>query len=351
MNDRSAVLVLLLLLGCDSSTVPLKLPALIADHAVLQRDQPIQVWGWAHPGSRIRVTIGDRTLTVETMADSTWSAELQAMPAGGPHTLKVSNGKATSVVHDVLIGDVWLCSGQSNMEFPLRWSAGGLDAIARANRPTIRMFSRPAARTPASDVQGAWVACSPNTIADFSAVGYYFGATLQDSLDIPIGLIHNARGGASTEAWSRPETLINDPRLQGVRVSLTDPEWYYLKGQRPTPLEDSLTVSRLLDNRPDHLSGLLGVWPTGIASKAGTYVLATRISYERERLRVVHAHRDFGIVEGTDVQLSSDGTLEWTLRIRRLSESPLRGEIRFGNKLFEGVLRNDEIEYPLSGAK
>jgi sialate O-acetylesterase len=192
-----------------------KLPSLFTSHMVLQRDQSDRVWGRADPSEDVTVKIAGQTKTTRAGADGKWSVTLDPLPAGGPHTLTVV-GKNTITVGDVLVGEVWLCSGQSNMQWQVSQADDG-DLEARSARfPQIRLISVPQVGTqePQEDFNGKWAVCSPETVGDFSAVGYFFGRLLNQTLDVPIGLIDDAWGGSACEAWVRRDLLDADERYQ-----------------------------------------------------------------------------------------------------------------------------------------
>ena len=197
--------------ACQSAPVAteINVPILFSDHMVMQRNDANLVWGTATPGGKVSILFQD--LKAETVAaeDSTWEVILAPKPAGGPFSMSII-GQDTLVIEDILMGDVWLGSGQSNMQWSVRQSADAEAEIARANYPNIRLFSvdRVYAATPRTNIPSdGWHLTSPETVADFSAVAYYFGRSLHDSLDIPIGLIHSSWGGTVAEAWTSAETL------------------------------------------------------------------------------------------------------------------------------------------------
>ena len=189
------------------------LPSIFGSHMVLQRDQKDRVWGKASPGEQITVRIADQTKTATPDADGKWSVTLDPLPAGGPHKMFVE-GKNTVTCDDVLVGEVWICSGQSNMQLSL---AGANDAdleILTAKYPEIRLITVPAVGTqvPKDDFRGRWELCSPRTVPGFSAVGYLFGRTLHQALGVPVGLINDSWGGSACEAWVRRDILEKDPK-------------------------------------------------------------------------------------------------------------------------------------------
>jgi hypothetical protein len=180
-----------------------RLPRIISDHAVLQRDFSVPIWGWADAGEEITVWLGEATQTTRAGADGKWQVRFDKRAAGGPHRLSVK-GKNMLIVNDVWVGEVWLASGQSNMQWTVRDSRDFQKERAAANFPQIRMFEVPrkTAREPQSDCEGSWKICSPDTVAGFSAAAYYFGRDLYQQLHVPIGLINSSYGGTPIEAWT-----------------------------------------------------------------------------------------------------------------------------------------------------
>ncbi|MGE3821610.1 MAG: sialate O-acetylesterase [Isosphaeraceae bacterium] len=189
------------------------LPNLFTSHMVLQRDQKDRVWGKADPGEEVTVSIAGQSQTAKAGDDGKWTVTLDPMPAGGPHTLTVK-GKNTVTLEDVLVGEVWICSGQSNMQWSVAQSNDpDLESLA-ADYPKIRFISVPQVGTqePKDDFNGKWEVCSPSTVKQFSAVGYFFGRQLHQTLGVPIGLIDDAWGGSACEAWVRRDLLQKDEK-------------------------------------------------------------------------------------------------------------------------------------------
>jgi len=185
------------------------LPAMFTDHLVLQRDREVPVWGWADPGEQVTVSIADQTASTTADAQGQWRVKLAALPGGyTAHTLTVKASN-TVTVNDVLVGEVWVCSGQSNMQWPVAASWNADLTIPTANNPHIRMITNENAGVQKSlqDFEGAWQLCTPDVTANFSAVGYFFGEQLQQRLDVPVGLIDNAWGGSACEAWVERDRL------------------------------------------------------------------------------------------------------------------------------------------------
>lgn len=189
--------------------------AIFADHMVLQRQMPIPVWGIAEPGEKVRVQLDKQDVSTTADKDGRWTVKLQPMEAGGPYELTV-DGKNRVAVKDVLLGEVWICSGQSNMAFDMNSSTDGRAVAAKSANDNIRLFMIPFRNSPKKladfrdgeplpadrrEMYEKWRHCGPKTTGNFSAVGYYFGRDLQNSLKVPVGLIHAAVGATSLQYW------------------------------------------------------------------------------------------------------------------------------------------------------
>ena len=181
---------------------------LFADNMVLQRDKVNTIWGWSTPGDHIVVKVGAQTATGTAGADRRWTVHLQPPPAGGPYQMEIE-GSQKAELQNVLVGDVWLCGGQSNMQFALRGALHGEEQIKAANYPQIRFFSVAAhpAYHPAESVNGSWNVVSPQTAGEVSAVAYYFARDVQQQIHVPIGLVVDALGGTPAESWTSVEAL------------------------------------------------------------------------------------------------------------------------------------------------
>ena len=184
------------------------LPAVLSDNAVLQADAPIPIWGTADVGEQITVTLNDQHQTATTGADGRWRVTMAALKAGSPCVLTVA-GTTSITLKNLLVGEVWVGSGQSNMEFALKNANHAAQEIAGATFPSIRLFSvaKKTADEPLADCSGHWVECSPETVPGFSAVAYFFGRELHQTLGVPVGLIHTSWGGTPAEAWTSHEAL------------------------------------------------------------------------------------------------------------------------------------------------
>lgn len=195
-----------------------KMPVIFSDHMVLQRDVPIKIWGWADKNEAVQVQFNGKSYQTKADNKGKWEVSMDALPAGGPYEM-VIKGKSNEIAFgDILMGDVWIGSGQSNMEFRMS-EAMPLTAedLPKANHPDIRLFrvGRTFDFVPQEDLSGGtWAACTPETVKEFSAVAYYFGKDIQDNLNVPVGLIDCAWGGTDIETWTSWDVMSKDKRYE-----------------------------------------------------------------------------------------------------------------------------------------
>ena len=192
-----------------------RLPQLFSDNAILQREVPFKIWGWADPNEKITIDFVGIKYDIQANASGNWEVGVPAQKAGGPHKLIVQ-GKNTVERSNILFGEVWLCSGQSNMQWGVGQSGNGDLEFLLAKNTNIRMISvnNWGSQEPQHDVDGKWEIASGQDLRAFSAVGYYFGRELNRALNVPIGLINNAWGGSACEAWVPKDVLLSDLRNQ-----------------------------------------------------------------------------------------------------------------------------------------
>ena len=220
-RTRFVVLTVCSVIALLSAICPaeVRLPAIIGDNMVLQAGGRACLWGWADPNEEISVTVSWRQVDWTIQADDTgkWIFQMTAPETGGPHEITFK-GKNTVTVKNILVGEVWICSGQSNMEMAVRSSANAKQETAAATESQIRLFTvdRKVAEQPQNNCTGKWVTCSPETVGDFSAVGYFFGRELHKELKQPVGLIHTSWGGTPAEAWTSPAALQENPSLEPI---------------------------------------------------------------------------------------------------------------------------------------
>ena len=219
--------------AADTSRLPLVSP-MFGDNMVMQRGKSNAIWGWAKPGDAIRVEMAGHTATAVAGSDGRWQTRIEPPASGGPYTVKIIGPQQSVVLREVLVGDVWLCGGQSNMELGLGGARNGAEEIKSANHPELRLFYVPhhVAYSPTAVPQGAWKICTPQTVAadgweGFSAVAYFYGLKLQEELHVPIGLIEDCVGGTPAECWMSPESL---HRMKDFDAPLAEIERLHAKG-------------------------------------------------------------------------------------------------------------------------
>ena len=224
MITRRVFLSLALALGLVASAVAqeaarpatgLRLASVFSDNMVLQRNVAVPVWGWADPGDSITVSFLDQKKTAKAGADGKWTVKLDKLTAGGPHDLTVT-GKTAVSFKNVLVGEVWICSGQSNMEWALANTIDAQAAIDASKNPMLRIYTvkKNRASQPLDTCEGQWTEASPEISPRFSAVGYHFGRHLQKELNVPVGLIHTSWGGTPIEVWMSKAVMEADPDMK-----------------------------------------------------------------------------------------------------------------------------------------
>lgn len=213
---RTSFLILLLLGLAFSASATVTLPVIFTNHMVLQRGQPVPVWGWAEAGHEVNVKFAGQAKATKADKDGRWKVTLDPLKASSdPQNLTVS-GQNTVVVKNVLVGEVWLCSGQSNMAMTVKGVQDAEKEIAAANFPAIRMFFVQSftATSPQERCKGVWQACSPQTIPNFSAAAYFFGRNLHQTLKVPVGLVHSSVGGTAIESWTSMDVMQDKAEVQ-----------------------------------------------------------------------------------------------------------------------------------------
>lgn len=231
----------LLLLAVNSWAAP-SVSTLFSDHMVLQRGREIRIWGRADAGEKITVSLAGRSSDTSAGADGKWSVHLPAMVAGGPFTVTIL-GKKEIVIRDVMIGEVWIASGQSNMTYSLSGSEGGAEEVSKANNPLIRLFNVPKriALSPQENTLAAhWEVSSPDSAREFSAVAYYFAREIQRRENIPVGVVESAWPGTPIQEWIAPEVLQSDAETRPVLDDwkhATDAEKQFAESSLPFELE------------------------------------------------------------------------------------------------------------------
>jgi len=246
-----------LLLPLGALLAEVKMPAIFSDHMVLKKSAKVPVWGKADPGEEVTVTLETQTVKTKAGADGKWAGALDLIKSGpGPFTMTVQ-GKNQIKIADVLVGEVWLASGQSNMQWTLNQTIDAEKEMAASANPRLRQFLVPRVTSiePLDDCKGTWTVAAPATTPAFSAVGYYFAKKLQNELQVPVGLIHSSWGGTPSEAWTSRPALDTVPDLNATRErlwsSITDypakkqafldafPVWLKETGREDKPVTDA----------------------------------------------------------------------------------------------------------------
>jgi len=276
---KQCIFLLLALIQAVHLFADVTLPKIFGDNMVLQRNKPIPLWGWGKPNEKITIRFNHQTKTVTTDLNGNWKVMLEKESAGGPYQL-VLKGINTVTFKNVLVGEVWICSGQSNMEMPIEgWGKinNYREEIAAANYPQIRHIKIPNAvnSTPQKDIsQGEWKICSPQTAGDFTATGYFFARELYNQLKIPVGLINTSWGGTHVETWTSREgfessdefkgmiaqmPVLNLDSLAKVRKEAVMKNIQKLQGSLPAPNEAASWSSDIDDNAWPQMS-LPSLW-------------------------------------------------------------------------------------------
>jgi sialate O-acetylesterase len=235
------------ILSCARSEV--RLPALFSDGMVLQQNIHAPIWGWADEGEEVSVTFRGKTEKAKPVKGK-WTVKLGALKAGGPDEL-VIQGKNRIEIKNVLVGEVWLASGQSNMEWPLKSSFEPAHHIAACANPKIRLFLvvKARANSPQEDVKGQWKECNPESVPAFSAVAYYFGRSLQEARNVPVGLIGTYWGGSPAEVWMSQQALESNPEYkqdildtytEAVKKAEASSDKKQMPGWKPTELYNAM---------------------------------------------------------------------------------------------------------------
>jgi sialate O-acetylesterase len=218
MNTRFSISFFSFLFFIISSAHPdVRLPSVIGSNMVLQRDMAIPIWGWASPGEQVTVSLGSQKESTKADPRGSWVVKLAPMSAGGPFEITI-RGKNSLKLTNVMVGEVWVCSGQSNMEMRLCHVNDASNEVAGALNRNIRLFqvTNDLSPDPQKDCEARWEECRPSTAYLFSAAAYFFGSEIQHELNVPVGLIHSSWGGTTAETWMRLEGISSHPELKSI---------------------------------------------------------------------------------------------------------------------------------------
>lgn len=233
MKKLGLLIMILCLLNAAQAEV--KVPGYVSDNMMVQRNAPVKIWGWADKGETVSVSINGQLQKVKTGKNGLWQVSLNAVPVGGPYEMTIKGKSNTIVVKNILSGDIWVCSGQSNMEMPISrgWGGSGLvrngeEESAAAKYPKIRLLTvdRNKSHIPLQDAKmTGWYECNPETVAGFSAVAYFFGREIHKQVDIPVGLINTSWGGTNIETWTSFPLMKTMPEYRKKTDEMEKPEF------------------------------------------------------------------------------------------------------------------------------
>ncbi|MFN8251123.1 MAG: sialate O-acetylesterase [Ferruginibacter sp.] len=230
---KKIVKLLVFLLILQQASARVFLPAVYSNHMVLQQKTTVKIWGWSEVGEKITISNSwnKDTARAEGNAYAKWETTIQTPAAGGTYTITVNGQYNNIVIEDVLIGEVWLASGQSNMEMNVYWGLPYDEEVKRATNNQIRFFhiGRTSSPSQQEDVKAQWVVCSPESMKSFSAVAYFFGRQLNEKLQVPVGLIGASWGGTPAEVWTPEDVIRNDSVLKAAASKLTETKWWPVK--------------------------------------------------------------------------------------------------------------------------
>lgn len=250
---------LFILTGCllfQCVHAQIKMPGIFGDHMVMQRNQGVPVWGWSSPGEKVVVQFNNEIKETHANRQGKWRINLDSQAAGGPYTLRIT-GKTSLVFQDVMVGEVWICSGQSNMEFELRTASHGLAEIRQANNPEIRQIKIPlrVGNTPKEDIASAkWDVCSSATAGNFTAVGYFFAKELSKRLRLTVGLINSSWGGTNVETWTSRGAFENSPEFKSMIAAKPVRDLDLIARQKQVDLERQIKLlqKNITDSLPEN---------------------------------------------------------------------------------------------------
>lgn len=278
---KKIVYSLVILFISQAGIAQLRLPGVIGSGMVLQQKDSVNLWGWSSPGSTVFVTTGwdNRTDSTITSNGALWQLKVMTPAAGGPYSITISSGDSIKL-NDVLIGEVWVCSGQSNMEMSAEWGEKDVPQEgAAANNPNIRLFHVPKATSqyPQDDVRAQWEICDSNKLKKFSSVAYFFAKKLNKELNVPVGLINSSWGGTPAEVWTPAEKIESDPVLKPASELISVHDWWpNIAGKTFNAMIAPLTKY--------NIAGAIWYQGEGNTSSSGTYekLLTTMIDSWRE---------------------------------------------------------------------
>lgn len=327
----------------------LELPSIISDHMVLQQNAEAKLWGWTDPTTEVVAEIQGHKVATTSDAEGNWKLALPELKAGGPYELKISAGTNVKNITDVLVGENWVGSGQSNMQWSMKQSLRASTEIPKANFKNIRLFNVPrvTAGEPQNDVEAEWVVCTPENVEQFSAVLYYFGKKLHQDLDMPFGLIHTSWGGTPAEAWTSKEAMDRMPEID------------FLKKRMQPEVKGSEEDFALFDKATNDAVGKTN-YSTKIEDIVGVYDVLTGENKRQGFPGVLTVTNDDGKLNAIfswqkvtkNVAFKND-ELTFSLMLKAYSPDPFDIKIKFVDGVAKGAIHNSDgiNTNPINGLK
>jgi sialate O-acetylesterase len=324
----------------------LELPSIISDHMVLQQGTTCAIWGWTDANTSVTVSIQNNEVSAKADADGKWALKLPELKAGGPYEMTITADTNIKTIKDILVGENWIGSGQSNMEWQMAWTKNRETEIAKANYPNIRLFTvaRAIAGTPQKNVEGKWIVCTPENVEKFSAVLYHFGKNIHLNQQVPIGLIHSSWGGTPAETWVSKERLDQMLEINFLKNSLAKSTKEFDRDIAVFKQKVAETANK--ENAITNVSDILGMYDI-ISGKIGG-IYSTVLTVEE---------KDGKLIAFTNWNKNSrkvafeDGELRFSFDLPNFAE----GEFQIKGKFFDGVLRGHMLgnnsDNPVNGIK
>jgi sialate O-acetylesterase len=328
-----------------------ELPHVIGSNMVLQREMPIPVWGWADPGEHVTVQFADHSADATADQEGNWMVKLPAISAPGPYKMTVS-GNNTIVLTNILVGEVWLCSGQSNMAMQVKNMRNGSAEVAAANYPEIRLLDVPTTLSgwPQPDIDANWLQCSPQAIVSgrwggFSAVAYYFGRHLHRELNVPVGLINASWGGSYIEPWTPPEGFALVPEFADIVSEIERVNAEY----RQTLLEYTDSLETWIKDVRKSLSADEDIATAKYLSGSLTITRDERLNYKVEATQPAYPHHPFAITDPQPYPWRPTGL--YNSMIHPLIPFVIRGAIWYQGEsnLADGMLYHEKMKALIGG--
>jgi sialate O-acetylesterase len=314
---------------------------------VLQQTAEPMVWGWAEASTTVSITIQGHQVSTEVDDEGKWQLKLPELKAGGPYEMTVSSNNDALTIKDILIGEVWVGSGQSNMQWSMERSDNAESEIAKADFPEIRLFYVPrvTAEEPQDDVEARWVVCTPENAAEFSAVLYYFGKEIHEKQNIPIGLIHTSWGGTPAESWTSSETMAAYPDIDHLD-KVYDQGMARYKVERPQFDQQIAAVDDQSTTMASEES-IQSTWDILVIGSGQTLQNVVLIDKKDGKL-------DVGI-EGRELKSSAlkfeNGTLKWSYSVPAISHEPIDVNLNFIGDAVKGSMNHGNETSQIVGTR